>query len=539
MRRPRAAVVVPVEGAGGAQYKLPFLVVGIGASAGGLEAFEKFFTQTPADSGMAFVLVPHLDAAHKSSMVELVQRFTAMKVVEIVGDTRPEPNRVYVIPPNPTLTMRRGRLRLTTPRDEPGTVDPFFRSLAEDQGDHAIAVVLSGSGSDGAVGIRAVKEHGGLTVAQAAESSRFGSMPHSAVATGLVDLVLAVEEMPKRLIEYAGHLVHHRDKSGEAFGDHRRGNLVRIYTLLRRRTGHDFSRYKDSTFIRRVQRRMQVVRITSPAAYIELLRNEPREVDLLFRDLLIGVTKFFRDPQAFTALVSEVIPKLVEGKSADDQIRVWVPGCSTGEEAYSLAIVIREALAKCEVVPKVSIFATDIDGEALEVARAGRYPATIAADLTPERLERFFLREGDHYRVVKDIREMCLFSQHNIISDAPFSRLDLISCRNLLIYLDASLQNRIIPLFHFALRNGGYLFLGPSENVTQHGRLFTRLDGKHRLFKAKLVPAQVFDLPLGAGIPRGYGPLHRSAPVASGEEAVSRRAARLMESYAPAYVVLD
>jgi len=538
-RRPRAAVV-PADGAGGARHKLPFLVVGIGASAGGLEAFEKFFTRTPVDSGLAFVLVPHLDATHKSSMVELVQRFTAMKVAEIVDDTRPAPNRVHVIPPNATLTMRRGRLRLTTPRDEPGTVDPFFRSLAEDQGDNAIAVVLSGSGSDGAIGIRAIKEHGGLAVAQAAETSRFGSMPHSAVATGLVDLVLPVEEMPQRLIEYARHLDGHRQKPEEGFGgDHRRSHLARIYTLLRHRTGHDFSRYKDSTFIRRVQRRMQVVRLASPGAYIELLRNEPREVDLLFRDLLIGVTQFFRDPQAFKALVSEVIPKLVEGKSADDQIRVWVPGCSTGEEAYSLAIVIREALAKREVVPKVSIFATDIDGEALDVARAARYPAAIAADLTPERLERFFLREGDHYRVVKDIREMCLFSQHNIISDAPFSRLDLISCRNLLIYLDASLQNRIIPLFHFALRNGGYLFLGPSENVTQHAKLFTRLDGRHRLFKANPVQAQVSELPLGAGSPRGYGPLHKSVPNVSGEETVSRRAARLMESYAPAYVVLD
>ncbi len=526
---------------GEASHKLPFLVVGMGASAGGLEAFEKFFSRMPADSGLAFVLVPHLDATHKSSMVELLRRYTSMRVMEIADDTKMAPDCIYIIPPNASLSVAGGRLRVATPRSEPGTVDPFFRSLAADQGDNAVGIVLSGSGSDGTAGIRAIKEHGGLTVAQAAESSRFGSMPHSAVATGLVDFVLPVEEMPERLMEYARHLAEHRTGGGNGFGNHERRHLVRIYTLLRRRTGHDFSRYKDSTFIRRVQRRMQVVQLASVEDYIGLLRKDPREIDLLFRDLLIGVTHFFRDRRAFTALATDVIPKLVEGKTAEDQLRVWVPGCATGEEAYSLAMLIREALAKRDVAPKVSIFATDIDDEALEVARAGLYPASIANDLTPERLERFFVRDGSSFRVIKDIREMCIFSLHNLIKNAPFSKLDLISCRNLLIYLDASLQNRIIPLFHFALRHGGYLFLGPSENVTQHAKLFTKVDGKYRIFKAHPVAAErpVLEFPLSAGTYRNHLMADKPAANSGLEETASRRAARVMEAYTPAYVVLD
>ena len=540
-RQTRADAAAAADQRDGEAEPLPFLVVGMGASAGGLEAFEKFFGRMPPDSGLAFVLVPHLDAAHKSAMVDLVRRHTSMQVAEIANQTRPEPNHVYIIPPNATLTMAHGRLRVTSPRSAPGTIDPFFRSLAEDQGENAVGVVLSGSGTDGTAGIRAIKEHGGLTVAQAAETSRFGGMPHSAVATGLVDFVLSVEEMPQRLIEYARHVSEHRADKMETLGDNGRRHLVRIYTLLRRRTGHDFSRYKDSTFIRRLQRRMQVVQIAAVGDYIRLLRKDPREVDLLFRDLLIGVTHFFRDRRAFAALESQVISKLVEGKSAEDQIRVWVPGCATGEEAYSIAMLIREALAGRDVVPKVNIFATDIDDEALEMARAGVYPASIAGDVPPERLERFFVKDGGSYRVTKAIREMCIFSLHNVIRDAPFSKLDLISCRNLLIYLDASLQNRVIPLFHFALRHGGYLFLGPSENVTQHSKLFNRVDGKYRIFKAEpgADDRRLIEFPLSAGTYRNHLPADKPVLAGTLEDTVSRRAARVMEAYTPAYVVLD
>lgn len=518
---------------------LPFLVVGMGASAGGLEAFEKFFSCMPATSGLAFVLVPHLDATQKSSMVELVQRYTAMPVAEIADDMPVAADRVYIIPPNSTLTMAGSRLRLSVPRNEPGTIDPFFTSLAEDQKGSAVGVVLSGSGTDGSLGIRAIKERGGLTIAQSSESSRFGSMPHSAVATGLVDVVLPVEEIPGRLLAYARHMGEARRARAEGFGDGDRRLLPRIYMLLRRRTGHDFSHYKDMTFIRRVQRRMQVVQLSSVVSYVRLLHKDPREIDLLFRDLLIGVTQFFRDRRAFAALADQVIPKLVEGKAAGDQIRIWVPGCATGEEAYSIAILVQEALAKHDAAPRVSIFATDIDDEALEVARSGRYPASIAADVTSKRLARFFVHDGGSYRIGKDLREMCIFSVHNVIRDAPFSKLDLISCRNLLIYLDASLQHRIIPLFNFALHRGGYLFLGPSENVTQNSKLFARVDAKYRIFKALANERPVVEFPLVAGTNRKLVPADRLSPNGAVEETVSRRAARLMESYVPAYVVVD
>ncbi|HKW54942.1 MAG TPA: chemotaxis protein CheB [Stellaceae bacterium] len=517
-------------------------IVGMGASAGGLEAFEKFLSRMPPQSGLAFVLVPHLDARHKSAMTELLQRYTSMPVVEIADRMTVAPNRVHIIPPNGTLAIERGVLRVQTPRGPGNTIDAFFRSLAEDQEENAIGIILSGSGSDGTVGIKAIKEHGGLTVAQASLSSRFDSMPHSAVATGLVDLVLPVEDMPEKLVEYARYLGEIRERPGvEALREDGRKHLVKIYTLLRTKTGHDFSRYKDSTFVRRVQRRMQVLQIAAVTDYIELLRKDVREVELLFRDLLIGVTHFFRDQAAFAALAKDVIPALVAGKGADDQIRVWVPGCATGEEAYSLAILLREQLAGADARPKVQIFATDIDDQALETARTGRYSEASARDVSAERLERFFVKDGNYYRVAKDIREMCIFSMHNLIKDAPFSKLDLISCRNLLIYLDGSLQGRIIPLFHFALRHGGYLFLGPSENVTQHVKLFTRIDGRHRIFKARPVgvdrPAIDFPLTTAASY-RGQGG-EKGTTLAAIEESVSRRALRLVDSYAPAYLIVD
>ncbi len=514
----------------------------MGASAGGLEAFEKFLGHMPPDSGMAYVMVPHLDARHRSAMTELLQRYTKMKVVEITDGMNAEPNRVHVIPPDGTLTIERGVLQVATPRGQGNTIDTFFRSLAEDQEENAIGVILSGSGSDGALGIKAIKEHGGLTVAQTSISSRFDSMPHSAVATGLVDLVLPVEEMPAKLVEHAQQLTLGRNqRSMEVLREGGGKHLHRIYALLRSKTGHDFSRYKDSTFIRRVQRRMQVVHLSSVPDYVGLLRKDAREVELLFRDLLIGVTQFFRDARAFDALASEVIPKLIANKKPDDQVRVWVAGCASGEEAYSLAILLCEQLARADAPPRVQIFATDIDDQALDVARAGRYPETIARDVSPERLERFFVKDGNGYRVAKNVREMCIFSVHNLIKDAPFSRLDLVSCRNLLIYLNATLQNRIVPLFHFALRNGGYLFLGSSENVTQHGKLFTSVDGRHRIFKARAVAAErpTIDFPLTAATYRGHPVPEQGTAPATVEESVSRRAMRVVESYAPAYVVVD
>jgi two-component system CheB/CheR fusion protein len=368
-----------------------FPIAGLGASAGGLEAFETFFDRMPSDSGIAFVLVPHLDARHKSAMTDLVQRHTRMEVVEITDGMAAVPDRVHIIPPNGRLTIEHGRFRVVSPRNETMTIDAFLKSLAEDQREHAIAVILSGTGSDGALGVKAIKEHGGLALAQTGRSVRFDGMPHSAVATGLVDFELPVEEMPQRLAEYAKHLLRlHDGREADSFREEAQRHLPKIYTLLRARTSHDFSRYKDSTFLRRLQRRMQIAQVAKVAAYITLLRKDPREVDLLFRELLIGVTHFFRDPRAFDVLEKEVISKLVTASRGENHIRVWVPGCSTGEEAYSIAILLRERLARLPSPPKAQIFATDIDEHALDIARAGRYAEAIAQDISPERPRALF-----------------------------------------------------------------------------------------------------------------------------------------------------
>ncbi|WP_225769290.1 CheR family methyltransferase [Inquilinus sp. Marseille-Q2685] len=515
----------------------------IGASAGGLEAFERFFLHMPPDSGMAFVLVPHLDAHHKSAMAELVSRFTRMPVVQIADGMTIAENRVHVIQPNTTLTMRGDVFQIETPRSNTSTIDSFFRSVAEQHGEQVAGIILSGSGSDGSVGLKAVKEGGGLTLAQAGETSRYDSMPRSAIATGLVDFILPVEEMPAQLLQYAKGLTRLKQEGMASLRQEGRRHLVKIFTLLRASTGHDFSQYKNNTFIRRVHRRMQVLQVATMADYVELLRKDPQEVEALFRDLLIGVTHFFRDAKAFEVLERDVIPKLLQEKGPDDQVRVWVPGCATGEEAYSIAILLRERMSESDVSLKVQIFATDIDDHALAVARNGVYPESISRDVSPERLERYFVKDGGSYRVLKEIREMCIFSVHNVIKDAPFSKLDLISCRNLLIYLDAVLQNRVLLLFHFALRQRGYLFLGPSENITQHPKLFAKIDSRQRLFKARAVEAErpAVEFPLTTSIYRNHLDLERplGSPQPLAKDTISRRAQRVVDSYAPACFVVD
>jgi two-component system CheB/CheR fusion protein len=514
----------------------------MGASAGGLEALEQFFTHMPSNGGIAFVLVLHLDAHHKSAMSELLRRYTKMPVLEIADRMEVQADRVHVIPPNATMTIERGVLRLVTPRAEGMVIDAFFRSLAEDQQDNAVGVVLSGSGSDGTLGLKAIKEQGGLTLAQAGESSRYDSMPRSAQAAGVVDFVLPVQDMPARLIEHVEQLQsQRREDRGDGVRREARRHLAKIFALLRTRTGHDFSHYKDSTLIRRVQRRMQVVQVESFGAYVAMLRKSAREVEALFRDLLIGVTHFFRDPKSFEALGREVIAKILEDKGADDPVRVWVPGCATGEEAYSIAILLREQMMQHDLSGRVQIFATDIDDRALAIGRNGIYRDAIARDVSPERLERFFVRDGDTYRIVKDIREMCIFSIHNLIKDAPFSKLDLVSCRNLLIYLDASLQSRVLQLFHFALRQRGFLFLGPSENVSQQPKLWSRVNARLRLFKARPVETGrlKLDLPVATAIHRDAFEPGKRAPAQADKDTMSRRAQRIVESYAPASVVID
>ena len=534
----------PEAGPGGADGGRPaqHLIVGIGASAGGLQAFKTFFANMPIDSGMSFVLVQHLDPQHRSMLVELLSSATAMPVIEAADGVPPAPDKVYVIPPNATLRIGEGRLRVSKPapaREHRRPVDAFFLSLAADQEENAVCIILSGGGSDGSEGLREIKEQGGLTIAQAAfDEHAMNGMPTSATATGLVDFVLPVEEMPAKLVAYSKHLLTveaHKDSDGirQDAAEH----LAKICSLLRGKLGHDFSQYKEKTLVRRIQRRMQVLQIDAMPEYVERLRKEPDECELLFHELLIGVTHFFRDPTAFEALETQVVPHLIHGKGADDIVRVWVPACATGEEVYSIAILLKEAVGKRDAGPRFQIFATDIDERAIAAARAARYRKSQLADMPVARRERWFVADGDHWCPVKEIRELCIFSTHSVVKDPPFSKLGLISCRNLLIYLDASLQERLIRTLHYALAPGGYLFLGTSENVTRQSKLFATLDQKHRIFQRRDVPASPPSVAALSGTESTGSAVDRSAMRA--ENGIEKSVRRLMEKHAPAYVVVD
>jgi len=468
-----------------------FPIVGIGASAGGLAAFEAFFSGMPVDidPGMAFVLVQHLAPDHKSILTELIRRYTRMQVFEVEDGMEVQINCAYIIPPNRDMALLNGTLQLFEPENPRGRrlpIDFFFRSLAQDQHERSIGVVLSGTGSDGALGVRAIKGEGGMVMAQTLESTEYDGMPHSAIATGTVDFELSPAEMGAQLIAYTAH----------AFGKQpipaplpvkTESALKKIFILLRAQTSQDFSQYKPATIQRRIERRMAVHQIETMDDYVKFIQQTPEEVEALFRDMLIGVTNFFRDPEAFSVLEEQIIPKLFLGKGADVAIRVWVPGCSTGEEAYSLAILLAERQEVLKKYFKVQVFATDIDSNAIAIARAGIYPASIASDITPERLVRFFETEPGEstYRIHKGIRDMLVFSEQSVIKDPPFSKLDMVSCRNLLIYLGGALQKKIIPMFHYALKSGGYLFLGTSETVSEFGDLFDTKDRKQKIFQSK------------------------------------------------------
>ncbi len=521
------------------------LIVGIGASAGGLEAFKAFFAEMPPDSGMAFVLIQHLAPDHLSMLTELLGQVTSMPVVEAENQMEVVPDHVYVIPPNATLTLQDGLLIVSKPappREYRRPIDTFLFSLAEEQGENAVCIILSGTGSDGALGLTAVKEHGGITFAQAelGHSAKSG-MPSSAAATGQVDHVMPVEEMPARLMEYKRHLRKVQPKKDES--GTRRDTvefLPEIFALLRTGLGHDFSHYKEKTLLRRVQRRMQVLQVDQVSDFIEVLKKEPKELMLLFQDFLISVTEFFRDAESFQALEEKVIPRILESKGADSHVRVWVVACATGEEAYSLAILLTEAIQKLPASPKLVIFATDIDSQAVSFARNGKYLKSHMKGVSPERIKRWFNQEGDYYTISPQIREMCIFSVHSVLKDPPFSKLDLLSCRNLLIYLDTALQERLIPIFHYALRPSGFLFLGSSEGVGRRSDLFTAMDEKHRLFErqndvqSNLPFYPLF--PVGAAIASKRDPADKSG---RRENSFERGARRVMERYAPAHVVID
>jgi two-component system CheB/CheR fusion protein len=469
-----------------------FPIVGIGASAGGLAAFEAFFSGMPAnvDPGMAFVLVQHLAPDHSSILTELIRRYTPMQVFEVEDGMTVKPNCAYIIPPNRDMAFLNGTLQLmdpSAPRGHRLPVDFFFRSLAHDQRERAIGIVLSGTGSDGTQGVRAIKGEGGLAMAQTPESAEYDGMPRSAIATGDVDHVLAPSEMAIQLISYAAQTFGNYMKPKTALLPDTQNALKKIFVILRAQTGHDFSQYKLSTVQRRIDRRMAVYQIDTIGRYLKHLQVTPTEVEALFRDLLIGVTNFFRDPEAFQILEEQFIPKLFAEKPAGAVIRVWSPGCSTGEEAYSLAILLVEGMEAVKKNYTIQVFATDIDSQAIATARVGLYPAGIAADVSPERLARFFTVEGDGsaYRIHKGLRDLLVFSEHDVIKDPPFSKLDLISCRNLMIYLGGDLQKKLIRLFHYALNPAGLLFLGTSETVGDASNLFTALDRKAKLYQRK------------------------------------------------------
>jgi two-component system CheB/CheR fusion protein len=469
-----------------------FPIVGIGASAGGLAAFEAFFSGMPIDTdpGMAFVLVQHLAPDHKSILTDLIRRYTRMEVFEVEDGMTVRINCTYIIPPNRDMAFLNGTLQLLEPSAPRGLrlpIDFFFRSLAQDQREQAIGIVLSGTGSDGTLGVRAIKGEGGMVMAQNPESTEFDGMPRNTIATGLVDYELPPAEMPAQLMAYVAHAFGKLPRSTAVPAHKTEGALKKIFVLLRAQTGHDFSQYKPSTIYRRIERRMAVQQVETIDRYVKYLQQTPAEVEALFRDLLIGVTSFFRDAEAFQTLEKRVIPKIFNGKPAGATVRVWSTGCSTGEEAFSIAILLQEQMEALKTSYVVQVFATDIDSRAIGTARAGVYPASIAADISPERLARYFSVEpdGGEFRIHKSIRDMLVFSEHDIIKDPPFSKLDLISCRNLMIYMGSELQKKLIPLFHYALNPDGVLFLGTSESVGEFNDMFSVLDRKSKLYQRK------------------------------------------------------
>ena len=462
-----------------------FHIVAIGASAGGLEAIEAFFGAIEASPDMAFVVIQHLSPDHKSLMAELLQKHTKMGIREAEDGTEVSPGTIYLIPRKKNMSMFGGKLFLSPQAEGLNLpIDIFFESLAEDRGDRAIGVVLSGTGSDGTRGIRTIKEAGGVAMAQSEETARFNGMPNSAAATGIIDFILPPEQLAAEVLGFSRGVVALTDEQGSP----ERGNtdyLSKIFMLIKRKTGVDLSYYKENTIIRRIERRMGITRIDELPQYVHFLEDNAQEIHTLFKEILIGVTRFFRDPEAFEVLGDSVLPEIFRRKPEGEDIRVWVPGCSTGEEAYSLAILFAEFAEAQGYGNEVKIFATDIDKDAIEFASFGLYPESVAADMTPGRISRFFTRKGEHYQVSQNIREMVIFAYHNVFKDPPFRQVDLVTCRNLLIYLQPILQKRVIGNFQFSLNSGGFLFLGTSESLGDLSTGFYSIDTRWKVFRHK------------------------------------------------------
>ena len=521
-----------------------FPIVGIGASAGGLEALELFLKRVPASSGMAFIIVQHLDPTHKGIMPELLQRCTRMQVMQVKDRTRVRPDHVYVIPPNKDMSILHGVLHLLEPAAPRGLrlpIDFFLRSLAQDQQERSIGVILSGMGSDGTLGLRAIKEHAGVVLVQKPDTAKFDGMPRSAVDAGLADIIAPVEELPGKITTFLQRtpLIA---RSEVVLEDKTQNALEKAVILLRGHTGHDFTLYKRNTLFRRIERRMGIHQIGKMAAYVRYLQENSQELDLLFKELLIGVTNFFRDPAAWEFLRKQAIPDLVANRAPGHALRAWVPGCSTGEEAYSLAIVFREAIEQMK--PKKSfalqIFATDLDRDAIDKARQGFFPENIAADVSSERLGRFFAKQDGGYRVRKEIREMVIFAPQNLIMDPPFTKLDILSCRNLLIYLTAEVQKKLIPLFHYSLSPGGLLLLGSAETIGTYTDLFSPLNGKSRIYRRREAAVRAGPVEFPTSFNAGPPAAAETRPVPKMGDSLQSLAEQLvLQRYAPPSVLAN
>jgi len=491
-RSPAAAPAVAPLAVAAESVPQPILpIIGIGASAGGLEALELFFANVPQDSGMAFVIVQHLDPNYKGMLAELLQRATTMQVFQVKDLMRVEANCVYVIPPNNDLSIQHGVLHLSDPLVQRGLRLPinfFFRTLAEDQQEHSIGVILSGMGTDGTLGLCAIKEKCGCIFVQEPGTAKFDGMPNSAINAGLADVIAPAGELPGRIEAFIHHTPYLNDKPGLLDEDQAKSSFEKVMTILRSQTGHDFSLYKKTTVYRRIERRIGVHHIKNIATYVSFLRENPGEVEILFKELLIGVTSFFRDPAAWEKLKSKVLPALLTERESESSLRAWVSACSTGEEAYSLAILFKEVLASPNLSNRaksfsLQIFATDLNQQSITFARKGVYPDSIASAVSPERLYHFFVKTEQGYQVKNIIRDMVTFAPQNAVMDPPFTKLDILSCRNLLIYLTPELQKKIVPIFHYSLKPGGVLFLGNAESIGGFNEMFKPLDIKARLYR--------------------------------------------------------
>jgi two-component system CheB/CheR fusion protein len=521
-----------------------FAIVGIGASAGGLEAFRQLLGALAADTGLAYVVVQHLDPRHESILAELLSEATSMDVSEVKGDVRVEPNHIYVIPPSQDIVFTEGMLKLVPRGTTRGThmpIDSFLQSLAEAQGSQTIGVILSGMGSDGTLGLEAIKAEGGITLAQDPRSAKNEDMPRSAIAAGCVDFVLSPEDIARELARLGAHpYVAASDALAPAPADGpASGGLARIVVILLRTTGADFSAYKTTTLERRIARRMTIRRIETLEEYAQHLEGDREETEALYQDCLISVTSFFRDADVFQALTEQVLPALLADRPADTPIRVWVPGCASGEEAYSIAICLVEAASQKPGSPTFQIFGTDLSENALKKARAGLYLENVAQHVSSERLRRFFVKTDGLYQVSKTIREMCVFARHDLTRDPPFSRMDLVSCRNVLIYLKPRLQERVFATFHFALCPSGYLLLGPAESTGEASPLFSALDEQHRIYARKAAVTTPL-LHFAAHASEERPATESLTPRAAAHSDVPREADRLLlVRYGPPSVVVD